>query len=262
MSLELHRSARRDQALAAGQPAEPGTPAERDSPTAPGAFGAGSAPDTRSDSGATAEPSAPDATSAQSGSGAPSAPDTGSPSGATAEPSAPDATSAQSRSDAPSASGAAARPSASAEASDPAVSEPARDAAPGGSPPAGGRLDESSVDLDGPLLADAAGLRANWHRVQTRFVDDPREAVADAASLVEHTAQALVGALRQRQQLLRATWDRDRSTDGLGAPAGGSPESADPAASGQQATEGAPDTEQLRLLMHRYRDLFNHICQP
>ena len=23
-----------------------------------------------------------------------------------------------------------------------------------------------------------------------------------------------------------------------------------------------PDTEQLRLLMHRYRDLFNHICQP
>jgi len=93
-------------------------------------------------------------------------------------------------------------------------------------------------------------------------VDDPGEAVADAASLVEHTAQALVGALRQRQRLLRDTWDRERSTDGLGAPAGGSPEGADPAASGQPAPEGVPDTEQLRLLMRRYRDLFDHICQP
>jgi hypothetical protein len=174
MSLELHRSARRDQAPAAGQPAEPGAPAEPGSPDAPGAPDARSAPDTRKASGATAEPSAPDATSAPSVSFTPSAPDARKASGATAQHSA------------------------SAEASGAAVSEPSRAAGPGGWPSADGRLDESSVDLDGPLLADAAGLRASWRRVQARFVDDPGEAVADAASVVEHTAQALVGALRQR----------------------------------------------------------------
>ncbi|HEY7264015.1 MAG TPA: hypothetical protein VH589_21350 [Trebonia sp.] len=193
MSLELHRPALRDQAPAAGYPAE---------------------------TGARAEPGSPDAPSAST------------------------------------------VPSASAEASGAAVGEPARDASPGGWPPAGVRLDESSVDLGGPLLADAAGLRANWRRVQSGFVDDPGEAVADAASLVEHTAQALVGALRQRQRLLRATWDRGRSAGGPGAPASESPEGASPADSGQPAREDVPDTEQLRLLMHRYRDLFNHICQP
>jgi hypothetical protein len=220
MSLEPHRSARRDQAPAAGQPAEAGAP------------------------GDTAEPSTPDATSAPAGSDAPGAPDAPSASGATAEP------------------GSSGVPGASAEASCAAAREPARDAGPGGWPPGGGRLDESSADLDGPLLADAAGLRASWRRAQARFVDDPGEAVADAASLVEHTAQALAGALRQRQRLLRDTWDRERPADGPGAPAGGSPEGAGPASSGQPAPEGVPDTEQLRLLMHRYRDLFDHICQP
>jgi hypothetical protein len=186
MSLELHQSARRDQPPSAGQPAETGAPAEPGSPDVPGAS------DPRSAAGTSAEPSAHDATSTPRVSFAPSAPDDRGASGATAEPSA------------------------SAEVSGAAVGEPARNAGPGG------RLDESSVDLDAPLLADAAGLRANWRRVQGRFVDDPREAVADAASLVEHTAQALVGALRQRQQLLRATWDRDRSTNVLGAPPGDS----------------------------------------
>jgi len=153
-------------------------------------------------------------------------------------------------------------PDVAAGGSGAAVREPARDAWPGGWPPAGVRPGESSAGLDGPLLADAAGLRATWRRVQTRFVDDPGEAMADAAALVEHTAQALVGALRQRQQLLRAAWDRDRSAGGPGAPANGSPEGAGSADSDQPTREDVPDTEQLRLLMHRYRDLFNRICQP
>lgn len=237
MSIELHRSAWHDQAPAAGQPAEAGALAEPGSSDARGGSDAPGAPDTRSASRATAEPGASGATSSPGVSFTPSAPDTRSASGATAEPSA------------------------SAGASGAAVREPPRDAGPGW-PPADPRLDESSVDLDGPLLADAAGLHASWRRVQAGFVDDPRDAVADAASLVEHAAQALVGALRQRQQLLRATWDRDRSTGGLGAPAGGSPEGAGPADSGRPALGDVPDTEELRLLMHRYRDLFNHICQP
>ncbi len=112
---------------------------------------------------------------------------------------------------------------------DPGAAGPAADTGP-----AGPRADGA----DGPLLADAAALRATWQRLQTGFVDDPRAAVTDAAAFVEHTAQALAGALRQRQKRLREMWD-----DGA--------DRAD-----------ATDTEQLRLVMQRYRALFNQICRP
>ena len=121
----------------------------------------------------------------------------------------------------------------------------------------GPRLDSSgarkaAVDPDEPLLEDAEELRANWLRLQSGFVDDPHEAVSDAADLVEHTAQALVGALRVRQQELREMWDGGRPTGG------GTADDED----GQGAQPPAADTtEQLRLLMKRYRVLFNHICR-
>ena len=73
---------------------------------------------------------------------------------------------------------------------------------------------EPVADLDGPLLSDTDELRASWPRIQGAFIDDPREAVADAAGLVEHVGQALTSALRQRQQQLRALWDRDGMPDG------------------------------------------------
>jgi hypothetical protein len=94
--------------------------------------------------------------------------------------------------------------------------------------------------LDGPLLPDAAQLRGNWQQVQASFVDDPRGSVAEAAALVDHAAQALAGALRQRQRRLRESWD-----------------TADGAADG-----ASPGTEELRVAMQRYRRLFNYICQP
>jgi hypothetical protein len=96
-------------------------------------------------------------------------------------------------------------------------------------------------DAFDPLLADTAGLRANWQRVQSGFVDDPTAAVGDAADLVEHTVQALVGALRQRQRQLRTMWERE---------------------AGSAASGGQPDTEHLRVMMQRYRALFNQICRP
>ncbi len=98
---------------------------------------------------------------------------------------------------------------------------------------------------DEPLLGDAAGLRARWQRAQAGFVDDPREAVGDAADLIEQTAQALVGALRQRQRQLRVMWERG-------------PGAADPGDGAPAA--GAADTEHLRLMMQRYRALFNQLC--
>jgi hypothetical protein len=134
-----------------------------------------------------------------------------------------------------------------------------RTSAPGAQSSAAGPLTDSGgpgkagADVDGPLLEDADELRANWLRLQAAFVDDPHESVSDAADLVEHTAQALVGALRMRQQKLREMWDGGRQ-QGSG--------TADAQEGRQGAERAAMDTtEQLRLLMKRYRLLFNHICK-
>lgn len=119
-----------------------------------------------------------------------------------------------------------------------------------------------TADLDGPLISDADELRTSWQRIQAAFVDDPRDAVADAAGLVEHTAQALTAALRQRQQQLRAIWDRDGMPDGVEyADSGGTAPRAMSPDGGRQAADD-PDTEQLRLLIQRYRALFDHLCRP
>jgi len=97
-------------------------------------------------------------------------------------------------------------------------------------------------DFAAPLLGDAAELRARWQRVQGDFVDDPRAAVSSAADLVGQTGESLMEALRQRQQQLRTLWERG--------------------ADGSPAAATAPDTEELRLMMQRYRALFNELCRP
>jgi hypothetical protein len=102
----------------------------------------------------------------------------------------------------------------------------------------------TDIDPNAPLLGDPVGLRASWQQAQAAFVDDPRAAVADAAELVEHTAQTLIGSLQQRQRRLRTQWDNNGSA-------------------GSPATAGElSDTEQLRHLMQDYRNLFNQLCQP
>jgi hypothetical protein len=136
-------------------------------------------------------------------------------------------------------------------ATEPAATEPAAGPEPGqaadrepdaAGAPAVAKLEPAADQTDGALLADAAGLRAGWQRIQGGFVDDPGEAVADAADLVEHVSQAFVGALQQRQRWLRGTWNGDGRPDG--------------------AAEPITDTEQLRLVMQRYRSLFDQLCRP
>jgi hypothetical protein len=104
----------------------------------------------------------------------------------------------------------------------------------------------TAAGLDEPLLSDADGFRLRWQRAQAGFIDDPREAVGEAADLIEQTAQALVGALRQRQRQLRVMWESG--------PAGASADGA--------STASSADTEHLRLMMQRYRALFNQLCRP
>ena len=102
----------------------------------------------------------------------------------------------------------------------------------------------ADIDPNAPLLGDSVSLRANWQQAQAGFVDDPRAAVAEAAELVEHTAQTLIGSLQQRQRALRTQWDNN----GSGATA--------PSTTGELS-----DTEQLRHLMQNYRNLFNQLVQ-
>jgi hypothetical protein len=99
----------------------------------------------------------------------------------------------------------------------------------------GAAAEPAASSAEESLIADLDRLRASWLRLQAGFVDDPQAAVADAADLVEHTAQALVGALRQRQKQLRDAWEHEPD---------------------------ASDTEHLRLVMQRYRALFRQICRP
>jgi hypothetical protein len=102
-------------------------------------------------------------------------------------------------------------------------------------------------DDNAPLLGDAVGLRASWQQAAAEFVDDPRAAVADAAELVEHTAQTLIGALQQRQRQLRGRWE-----NGTAAGVNGSDATVGEAS-------GTVDTEELRHLMQSYRALFNQL---
>jgi len=96
----------------------------------------------------------------------------------------------------------------------------------------------AAFDGNAPLLGDSVTLKASWQQAAAEFVDDPRAAVAEAADLLEHTAQTLVGALDQRQRQLRGQWENG-TTDQSG---------------------HTVDTEELRHLMQNYRALFNQLC--
>jgi len=102
----------------------------------------------------------------------------------------------------------------------------------------------AAFDEKAPLLGDSVTLKASWQQAAAEFVDDPRAAVAEAASLVEQTAQTLVGALQQRQRQLRGQWENG-SANGVNG------------TTDQLVSMG--DTEELRHLMQSYRALFNQL---
>ena len=106
----------------------------------------------------------------------------------------------------------------------------------------------AAFDPNAPLLGDSVTLKASWQQAAAEFVDDPRAAVAEAAELVDHTAQTLVGALQQRQRQLRGQWENGAATG-----VNGSSGTTDQAS-------GTVDTEELRHLMQSYRALFNQLC--
>jgi len=94
-----------------------------------------------------------------------------------------------------------------------------------------GRNDESGERE--PLFAgdDADRFRSRWQEVQVAFVDEPRQAVKDADSLVAELMQQLAETFSQERTKLESQWD-----------------------SGDDAS-----TEDLRVALQRYRSFFDRL---
>jgi hypothetical protein len=85
-----------------------------------------------------------------------------------------------------------------------------------------------------PLVrADLAmDLKTRWEVIQQGFVDDPRNAVSDADSLVDEVLQRLSDSFDEQQRRLESQWN-----------------------------EGEPSTEDLRSALQRYRAFFRRLLE-
>ncbi|MFF3020990.1 hypothetical protein [Streptomyces sp. NPDC057939] len=95
--------------------------------------------------------------------------------------------------------------------------------------------DVGAADDTDPLLpsGEAEGFRKSWSDIQSRFVDDPQEAVRSADTLVAEVMQTLAGSFAAHKQGLEGRWDR-----------------------GEQVA-----TEDLRLALQHYRSFFNRLLK-
>lgn len=84
-----------------------------------------------------------------------------------------------------------------------------------------------------PLLAaqEEDEFRARWREIQNQFVDDPRQAVHAADTLVAAVMQNLAATFAEHKQALEGQWNR-----------------------GEQV-----NTEELRMALQKYRAFFNRL---
>jgi hypothetical protein len=78
---------------------------------------------------------------------------------------------------------------------------------------------------------DERAFRDRWQTIQNRFVDDPREAVHDADTLVADVMQTLASTFAQHKKDLESQWGEGKEVD----------------------------TEELRGALRRYRSFFNRL---
>ncbi|AWI27909.1 hypothetical protein [Streptomyces tirandamycinicus] len=88
-------------------------------------------------------------------------------------------------------------------------------------------------DRGTPLIAgeDAESYRDRWQQIQANFVDDPRDSVRAADSLVADVIQSLAATFADHKQDLESQWSRGEDTE----------------------------TEGLRVALQRYRVFFNQL---
>lgn len=82
-------------------------------------------------------------------------------------------------------------------------------------------------------LGDLDGFRERWEAVQTRFVDEPRQAVAEADELVAEVMQRLADTFARERSQLESQWNQ-----------------------GDQVS-----TEAMRVALQRYRSFFKRLLR-
>jgi len=94
-------------------------------------------------------------------------------------------------------------------------------------------LDREHPAKNTPLMAEdrMQDLRARWDTIQTSFVDEPREAVKKADSLVAELMQDLAKTFATERQNLEGQWGRGDNVS----------------------------TEDLRIALQRYRSFFSRL---
>jgi hypothetical protein len=92
---------------------------------------------------------------------------------------------------------------------------------------------ETEPPADKPLFAEGtlSGLRSRWDEVQAAFVDDPKECVQKADTLVAQVVEQLTTGFSEARSRLEAQWARGE--DG--------------------------STEDLRVALKRYREFFQRL---
>ena len=92
---------------------------------------------------------------------------------------------------------------------------------------------EPVAEERGPLLPDeeSQGLTKRWRDIQTGFVDEPRDSVAQADALVAELMQRLAAGFSEERQGLEGQWDRGDDVS----------------------------TEDLRIALTRYRSFFDRL---
>ena len=93
----------------------------------------------------------------------------------------------------------------------------------------------AAVSTPMPLFSEAemANFRSQWSKVQTGFVDEPRQTVAEADKLVASVMQRLAEGFANERSGLEKQWD-----------------------SGDNVS-----TEDLRLALQRYRSFFDRLLK-
>jgi hypothetical protein len=88
---------------------------------------------------------------------------------------------------------------------------------------------------DAPLLplTDVEDFSQRWETIQSRFVDEPRAAVAEADELVSETMRLLADTFAQERARLETDWNRGEDVS----------------------------TEDLRVALQRYRSFFSRLLR-
>jgi hypothetical protein len=107
--------------------------------------------------------------------------------------------------------------------SDESTVDEARPAGDDGSP----RPPESNA----PLLERGDEWMGRWNEIQIRFVDEPRESIANADALVDEVMKQLAAAFAEERSRIEGEW----------------------------SAGSEPSTEELRVALQRYRSFFNRL---